>query len=259
MKSLPLCTMCGSHQVYRADVDKVETPHPTETWHPIPHATLIDSVQEAMTEAGLKVVQEAHALGNETLRYFGLMQVQAKGATDSDEYGLVLGLRNAHDKRFPAAIALGSGVFVCDNLQFSGEAKIGRKHTRHIMRDLPGVVRKAIGKLGDLRQSQDNRIEAYKRTELTHSQVNDLLIQALDARVIASSKISKVLAEWREPRHPEFSKDGLTAWRLHNAFTEILKATSIFALPAATQKLNGILDGVAGLVGMTEAKPAEVA
>ena len=64
MKSLPLCTMCGSHRVYRADVNKVETPHPTETWHPIPHSALIDTVQDAMVESGLTIVQEAHALGN---------------------------------------------------------------------------------------------------------------------------------------------------------------------------------------------------
>jgi hypothetical protein len=29
-------------------------------------------------------------------------------------------------------------VFVCDNLAFSGEIKIARKHTRFIVRDLPG-------------------------------------------------------------------------------------------------------------------------
>jgi hypothetical protein len=34
----------------------------------------------------------------------------------------VLGLRNSHDKRFPAGLVGGSAVFVCDNLAFSGEA-----------------------------------------------------------------------------------------------------------------------------------------
>jgi hypothetical protein len=28
----------------------------------------------------------------------------------------VIGLRNSHDKSFPAAIAMGSSVFCCDNL-----------------------------------------------------------------------------------------------------------------------------------------------
>ena len=62
-----------------------------------------------------------------------------------DDYGLVIGLRNSHDKSFPASIALGSGVFVCDNLAFSAEVTIARRHTRFIERDLPRVVHTAVG------------------------------------------------------------------------------------------------------------------
>ena len=60
------------------------------------------------------VANEAHALWSDGLRYFGLLEV-TNGAAH-DDYGLVIGLRNSHDKSFPASIALGSGVFVCDNL-----------------------------------------------------------------------------------------------------------------------------------------------
>ena len=74
---------------------------------------------------------------------------------------------------------------------------------------------------------------------------HDLVIQSLDARVVPVTRIPDVLREWREPRHSEF-REGRTAWRLFNAFTESLKGR-LDALPTRTQALHGLLDCVCGL------------
>src|SRR5207249_1742876 len=135
---------------------------------------------------------------------------------------LVVGIRNSHDKSFPAALVLGASVFICDNLSFSGEVKLARKHTAHIERDLPQLVDRAVGMVSDLRNTQEQRFATYRQHELTNGQAHDLVIRALDGRVVPVTKIPAILTEWREPRHPEF-RNGRTAWRLFNAFTEILK------------------------------------
>ena len=75
---------------------------------------------------------------------------------------------------------------------------------------------------------------------------HDLVIRALDSRVLPVTNIPGVLREWREPRHPEFCEGGRTAWRLFNAFTESLKG-SLDALPRRTQGLHGLLDSACGL------------
>ena len=130
-----------------------------------------------------------------------------------DDYGLVIGLRNSHDKSFPAAIALGSGTFVCDNLAFSSEVTIARRHTRFIERDLPRVVHTAVGRLADMRGRQDERIRTYKETELTDPAAHDLVVRAVDAEVLPVTQLPAVLGEWRSPRHAEFAAAGKTAWR----------------------------------------------
>jgi hypothetical protein len=163
------------------------------------------------------VVTASHGLTKDGQRYFGLFQV----GHPSDDFGLVVGVRNSHDKTFPAALALGATVFVCDNLSFSGEVKLARKHTTYIERDLPLLVTRAIGRLTDLRSTQEQRFIAYKEKPLTDSQVNDVVIQALDARVLPVTRIPDVLQEWRHPAHEEFADK--TAWRLFNGFTEVLK------------------------------------
>ena len=247
---LNLCLHCGAHRVDRARVGTAETPPPTDTWQPIEHERLLREVERTLDGNRLQVVNEAHALSRDGARYFGLLEV---GHGREGDYHLVLGLRNSHDKSFPAAIAVGSGVFVCDNLAFSGEVSLARKHTRYIERDLPRVVEQAFGRLGELRDQQDRRIETYRNAQLDDRDVHDLTIRAVDAQVLPVTTIPKVLDRWREPAHPEHAEDGYTAWRYFNAVTEALKGRCLEKLPQRTQSLHGLLDTACGLQPLTSA------
>ena len=108
---------CGARHVQRPAIEAAPTPAASETWVPVPHHRLLQQVESTIVANGLSVINEAHALWNDGLRYFGLLEV-INGESHAD-YGLVIGLRNSHDKSFPAAIAMGSAVFICDNLAFS--------------------------------------------------------------------------------------------------------------------------------------------
>ena len=129
---------CGASAVELKEVSKVKTPRATETWQPIPHHQLIQTVQRTLATTNLEIGTQAHSLTHDGARYFGLMEIQSK--KQNADYTWVLGLRNSHDKIFPAGIVAGASMFVCDNLSFSGEVKFARKHTRFINRDLPQLV-----------------------------------------------------------------------------------------------------------------------
>ncbi len=60
--------------------------------------------------------------------------------------------------------------------------KIARRHTRHIERDLPEVVSRAIGRLADFRTDQGKRFDTYRNTELGHEKAHDLIIKLLDGK-----------------------------------------------------------------------------
>jgi hypothetical protein len=161
-----------------------------------------------------------------------------------EDYSLVVGMRNSHDKTFPAALALGAQVFVCDNLSFNGEIKLARRHTKNILADLNGLVSRAVGLLGDHRKGQDMRIEAYKQTPLENERAHDLLVNALDAGVIGPCQLPHVLKEWREPQHEEFRPR--TGWSMFNAFTEVIKGNVAMSLTRTT-KLHGLMDSYCGI------------
>jgi hypothetical protein len=236
----------GASKVDREQLDAVLTPDATKTWTPIPHNRLLNGVQETLNRAGLTTTSEAHGLTKDGNRYFGLLQVQ--NPTDKD-FSLVVGLRNSHDKKFPAGLVIGAAVFVCDNLSFSGEVKLSRKHTRRINDDLPQLIERAVGKLGDLRRTQEQRFNAYKNTMVSDRQAHDIVVRALDAQVVPVTKVPDVLQQWRDPNHPEFIEGN--AWSLFNAFTETLKG-NLDALPKRTQALHGILDAECGIFNVSK-------
>jgi len=136
---LNLMTAAGALKVDRSEIDRARLPQATRTYQPIGHGKYVDGVVAALGRSGLEVVSEVHALGREGARYFGMFELRS-GQQNTEDYSLVMGLRNSHDQTFPAGLVVGAGVLVCDNLSFSGEIKIGRKHTTHIERDLPQLI-----------------------------------------------------------------------------------------------------------------------
>jgi hypothetical protein len=235
----------GAHRVDREQLNDSDQhmPVPTATHTPIPHHFFLEQVASSLKAAGYKLVSGAHALTSNGQRYFGLLELN--GSTGADDYSLVVGLRNAHDKRFPAGLAVGSSVFVCDNLAFSSEIVIARRHTRYILRDLPGLVDRAVGMLGDLRTRQHNRYLAYKEAPLADRDASHLLVQALRARVFPVTKMDDVIREWYEPSHEEFAAQA-NVWRLFNAVTEALKGR-LGSIINETRALHGICDSYVGL------------
>ena len=233
---------CGARAAERQEIINVPTPRSTESWTPIPHIKLVSHVETTIRSKGLIVGTQAHSLTHDGMRYFGLMEIQRR-ESDQD-YCWVLGLRNSHDKTFPAGIVAGSSVFCCDNLAFSGEVKLARKHTRFIMRDLPQLVQSAVGKLMERWHHQDERIGSYKLTDLDDRTAHDLVVRAFDVGVCCNRHIPLVLHEWRQPRHEEFASRNV--WSLFNAFTESLKG-NLIDLPRRTEALHGLLDNHVGL------------
>jgi hypothetical protein len=242
MKLNNLYLHCGGAQVEREELERVETPEACGRWQPIAHDELAGQVRRGLEDAGMKVLTEAHALNRGGAHYFGLMQVAIDGR-ESDDWGTVVGLRNSHDKRFPAALAVGSSVFVCDNTAFAGEIVLARKHTTHIRRDLPQVTARAVSRLSSFAGQTEKRAERYQEREMGNAEAHDLIVRALDAGAITTLMVPKVLEQWRAPNHPEFKDRNL--WSLYNGFTETLKG-GLLKLPQRSQALHGVLDGAVG-------------
>lgn len=242
----PLVIHAGGYAATLDQIANVITPAPTDTHYPISHIGLYESVRHRMIEAGYEIRSESYALhdrnGVAGANFFALLELESL----RDDYSLVVGLRNSHTYQYAAGLVMGSRVFVCDNLAFSGEIRLARKHTRNIVRDLPAVVAAGVGRLNDLRMTQAERFDLYRRRELTVAEYDHAIVEMLRARAMPSSDIPRILAEIDKPSHVEhLNEDGKpTVWTLYNAFTETAKGGNLFTLPKRTHALHAVCDGV---------------
>lgn len=246
MRNLNLTLHCGGHAVESTEVQKTPTPAPTDTWMPIPHFALIERLREIVGNAGLTITQEAHALARNGLRYFGLFQVAGiPNFSQEENIGTVIGLRNSHDKSFPAGINAGSAPFVCDNLAFHNEIKIARRHTKFILRDLPMLLSGAFGKLLNTWGNNAKRIEAYQARTINDLEAHDLIAKAYRVGAVSKTALADVLDQWHTPEHAEWSEQR-NLWGLHNSFTNVMRG-NVLALPKRSDSLHGLLDPLAGV------------
>ena len=251
---------CGAEVISREDLGKLICPEADETtgWTPIPHHNYVDQIEDCLSVQGLRVANQGHAIthnrnrGDMGDRYFGFLQLE--GGNGRCE---VVGLRNSHDRTFAASLVMGMGVFVCDNLSFSGEIKISRKHTRYIRRDLPNLAARAVARLGEVRNFQEHRVELYQGNEVDRKDVHDLVMQSFRTRALPSSQIGHVIDAYEaQPEHEDYAEafGDRTAWSLFNAFTEVYKnRVNPHVLSQRTQLLHGVFDNYLGVSKPTTA------
>ena len=212
------------------------------SYQPISHDLLIDKTRTHLANGGFEIVDECHNLAREGKRYFGLFEV-THPTRENTERGTIIGLRNAHDKSFPAGLCAGDAPFVCDNLIFTNNVKLARRHTRNILAELDSVIARTLGKLFTFWGGQDQRIESYKNFDLTNAQVNDLVIRAYKAGAIGKTKVVDVVNQWEKSDHSAFWDRNMNS--LYNAFTECYKG-NLTALPQRSDALHSVLDAEVG-------------
>jgi hypothetical protein len=227
--------------VKRDQLAAIPVPAGTHSWRPVSHTTILSEVDSRLRNAGTTITGEQLTVTHGGSRLFGILRVATPETTGVIQ---TIGVRNAHDQAFAAGIAAGMQVLVCSNLSFSGDIVFKRRHTVNVMRDLPEMIRRAVGSLQGLWDRQRKQVEAYSNTRLLDRAAHHLTIKALDAGVISGSRIPKVISEWREPQHDEFQPR--TVWSFFNAITEHLKDYT-HDLPARTQRLHTVCDDFVGL------------
>jgi len=245
--------ICGGNRTI-VDFDEVQavpTPMPTMrtkpnkktgelaiSHQPIAHDELVVRTRDSLASRGFTIQDELHSLARDNQHYFGLFSVDHPDRDDSDR-GCVVGVRNSHDKTFPAGLCAGDAPFVCDNLIFTNTIKLARRHTRNILNDLDFMINRALGKLFGFWHGQDQRIDAYKNQSIGNVLAHDLIIKAVRAGALPKSKILDVADQWESSDHVEFKDRNVNS--LYNAFTEIYKG-NLVALPNRSDALHSVLD-----------------
>ena len=212
---------CGASHASEEEIKAVPLPEKTQTYTPVAHWDLISQVRALATDyLDLPVAREQFGLNNAGKQLFGVITLDAGHA----ERGLSMGLKNSYNKSLGMGFCSGAQVFVCDNLAFSGEEVVLRRHTgptAKIWEDLRSRITLALSRAKRSYERIGAQMDAMKAIPVSTEGGYDLIGRAYGNEVIAPQQASKIFSEWRPDDHDQFPER--TLYRLYMAFTEGLK------------------------------------
>jgi hypothetical protein len=216
----------GGRQRTRDELATLPTPEATDTWKPVPHYELVESLIEVLTTHGITITREENATsGKDDARLFGVLDLVIPDVAVPD-FGMSLGIRGSNDRSLAIQATAGARVFVCDNLAFSGDSGtvvLKKKHTSGL--DLRKVVPPAIDLYLEKAGAFVVDIELMKTIELIDAKAKAHIFDAFAfERPVTNRRMLPEVAHtyFRDDRQREWFPDR-TLWSLNNAFTQVVK------------------------------------
>ncbi len=272
---------------------------------PVRHDKFVDLTKRTLARAGYDITHEEYSLvqknaidkklnapiimpdgvikpAKDTL--FGLLHVthQKKVGGERLDVTNLVGIRNGNAMDSVCLLGCGERVFVCDNMCFSADFVVARKHTSGVHVDLPERMSGAVAKLKDEFARADVRREVYKQYRLDDEAIQsardledsltmsvaDIMCAMMkpeirlnedgepltdkdgkpkwenDKHITPGSTLGAWAKEYRNPSHEEFNAENV--WCLKNAYTEVIKGWAPASIQRRTVKLTRVLDRATG-------------
>ncbi len=225
-----LIAHCNTKKIPFETLALLPVPAGTDTHRPIPHHEVVLQVKRSLAQRHVEVLREEFATDAKGLKMFGVLDL----SLDLPEAGgrFSIGLRNSHDKSMTLGLCAGARVVVCDNMMFSGDFSMIKKHSKYMnLLDVMAIgIERAWREMTFLRQS----VEAWQANQIDDSRAKCLLYDAFIAGEIEeTTDYVGGNTTWREiagsvhdnyfdPQFDEFKPR--TLWSLHNAFTSAFGA-----------------------------------
>lgn len=203
---------CGAKPVTREALALAEPPPRTETWVPVKHSLVLDLVAGMLEQSGFAIEKEQLGLTKDEHRFFGTLDLRNELVPG---IRLAVGLRNSTDMTFPLGFCAGSRTFVCDNLSFSSELIVKRKHTKNGELRFREAISLAVQGLTQFQRAETGRIEFMQQTSLRPYEAEAFLITAFERRLLSARTLPKAIAAYRKPAFDWGPTDRI--WHLFNA------------------------------------------
>lgn len=229
-------TVRVSEDIVRAE----PRPDFTSTWRPFSHGEIIDAVQSACDDLSLSIVRKEYSIRKDS-KMFASWEIAPIEAVKANykEMQFSIGIRNSIDKTHSVGFCAGKRVFVCDNLVFSGDFVIFRKHT--------GAL-----ELGEIlilaKESLQALIPKFKELEQWHNRMKKIRLTDEQAALLACAAMKKELIP--ASKYPNFhklyfekdTKYTATLHGFHGACTELMMSNSLLTIQWKNDQLNRFLN-----------------
>jgi len=226
-----------SEQVVRAEPQPVFT----ESWHPFSHAVVLDAVAAACKKFNLTVERKEYSIRKNS-KMFASWEVRSRSevlVAQKRDFTLAIGIRNSIDKTHSVGLCAGERITVCDNLMFSGDFVIFRKHTGRLeIEEIQFFAEEALDTLLPKMNQFHKWHEKLKATKITYDQASLLTVAAMKQDLIPSSKFP----QFYDLFYVKESRYATTLHGWHGAATEIMRENSLLTIQWKNERLNKFID-----------------
>lgn len=205
-----------------------EPPKATKTYSPVAHTDLISIVRENAEKVLNDYTFKDESFGvapkigeNVGDKLFGVMTYEHETIP---ELGLSIGIRNSYDQSLSAGLVCGAKVFVCDNLAFSGDIRVSRKHTGDVIGDLESLISSAMYQAPSRHKAIAGDMDYMKEFDCSDDEAYSILGVAYGREILKPRQLLRAKQAWLKPPQDDFKDRNL--WSLYNAMTEALKSSS---------------------------------
>lgn len=217
----------GAQIVTRDQLKEYVTPEATETFKPVGHSQLVETLTQVMHDRGLFITREQFAVQNH--RLFGVFDLEWQ---KMEEYGAAVGFRHANDKSMPIVIAVGARVWLCDNLSYLGELITMRKHTRKL--DLAEELDRTMYRYMQGWRKLKDDIEIQQQAEIEERRAKTLIYDIFRQKILPLKLFHPVVEGYETATKDQKG----TGWMLHNACTAPIKTLAPAPAFRATARLG---------------------
>tara|TARA_R110000744_G_scaffold92927_1_gene179670 strand:- start:5146 stop:5967 length:822 start_codon:yes stop_codon:yes gene_type:complete len=211
------------NQSTMAEIKAVPVPEQTETFYPTAHADVVNMVQNlaegALSPQGYRLSKNVFGLARKGQRLFGMVTFK----NGSDEQELAVAYRQGYDKTMPYAIACGTSVMICSNLDLSGDIVVSKKHTMNGWDSIRDATLSALAQAPTVFEKMLADAEVMKSISITPNRGFELLGYLRGHNILKPVQLSKAFAEWVAPTYAHPTDN---MWGLYNSCTEALKLES---------------------------------
>ena len=218
----------GGQSATMEEINRIKRPDRTESYAPVSHGELIEIIkQEAEDQLhDYNFLDEHYGLSpkngeNTGAKLFGVLSYQSDISPD---ISLSIGLRNSYDQSLAVGVCMGAKVFVCDNLMFSGDIRVSRKHTGDVLEDVQKMISNSMS-IAPMRHRDLLRdAESMKDFDLNDDEAWSILGMGYGRGILRPRQLLASKEAWLKPPQKEFEDRNL--WSLYNSMTEALKSSS---------------------------------
>jgi hypothetical protein len=202
----------GAVSVSREELRGYPVPEATDTWKPVSHIELVETLAGVMADRGLHVTREQLAVQGS--RLFGVFDTEWHKMED---FGAAVGFRHGISRDVAVHILCGARVWLCDNLSYSGEQITVRKHTAKL--NLAEEMDRALYRyMQGFRRLIDD-ITVQKETVIEDRKAKTLIYDIFRQKIVPLRLFHSVVNDWEL----KAKQEPPTGWLLHNCFTYFIK------------------------------------